>query len=70
MFMLAVTVLAALALSSQSAAVLENSLLAGETADTEGSFFGLSGRFDRRRTRYCLIMKCVKVKHNVYAIYV
>ncbi|KAL5261836.1 hypothetical protein ACHWQZ_G007515 [Mnemiopsis leidyi] len=42
MFMLAVTVLAALALSSQSAAVLENSLLAGETADTEGSFFGLS----------------------------
>ena len=37
--------MAVLAWSSQSAAVVENSLLAGETADTEGSFFGLSGKF-------------------------
>ena len=44
MFLLAVTVMAVLAWSTQSAAVVENSILSGETADTEGSFFGLRGR--------------------------
>ena len=43
MFFFFVTMMTVLACSAQSAAVVEDSLLAGETADTEGSFFGLSG---------------------------
>ena len=43
MFLLALTVMSVLAWSSESAAVVEDSLLNGNTADSEGSFFGLRG---------------------------
>lgn len=47
MFFLFVTLMTVLACSAESAAVVEDSLLAGETADAEGSFFGLSGELTK-----------------------